>query len=98
MASRVIIDHDILGWATQHAAELASQYFEVLQVGKNRELPEGISDVDIAQYCKENRCDLITGDKRSYTDFFKAGINRVSIIRRDVWKADKPIFQVEILG
>jgi hypothetical protein len=94
----VVIDHDILGWADQHEKELLGEYKGILQVSKHAELPESISDEDIAEYCKRNHCDLMTGDKRSYVDFFQAGINRVSITRRDVWKANKPIFLIQIQG
>jgi hypothetical protein len=97
MATQVVIDHDILGWGDEHEEQLLVDYRHVLQVGKHPNLPHRGFDVTIAEYCQQNDCDLITGDARAYTHFFEAGIKRVKITRKDVWKADeKYIYLVQI--
>ncbi len=98
MATKVVIDNDILGWGDEHVDELHGAYEGVHFVSRQDDLPASISDKQIAEFCKLNRCDLVTGDKRSYVDFFDAGIKSVVITRRDVWKATKPIFLVRIEG
>ncbi len=97
MAKRVVIDKDILGWSDEHAKELQDEYEGVLQVGKHHDLPQRSFDHVIAAYCLKNDCDLMTGDARSYTHFFEAGIKSVRITRHDRWaKADKYVYLVQI--
>lgn len=97
LATQVVIDKDILGWADEHKEELRSAYQNILAVGKHPDLPQRSSDKDIATYCKQKGCDLITGDAKSYTYFFSAGISWVKISQRDLWKkADKAIYLVQI--
>ncbi len=97
MAIKVVIDKDILGWGSEQENELRSTYQDILQVGKHQDLPQRSFDENIAAYCRQNDCDLITGDARSYTHFFKAGVQWVRITQYDWWeKADKPIYLVQI--
>jgi hypothetical protein len=94
---KVVIDKDILGWADEHKEELLKEYNEVLQVSKHQDLPQRSFDEKIAEYCRQNGCDLMTGDAKSYTHFFEAGIKSVRITKRDFWKkADKPVYLVHI--
>ncbi len=77
--------------------ELLKEYQGVFQVGKHPELSQRSFDEKIAKYCRENDCDLITGDAKSYTHFFGAGIKAVRISRRDWWqKGDRPVYLVKI--
>lgn len=97
MARRVVIDRDVLGWADTHRDELLGKYEQILQVSKHPDLPQRSFDHEIARYCEQNDCDLITGDARSYTHFFEAGIGAVRIERVDrVEKGDKYIYRVRI--
>jgi hypothetical protein len=98
MAAKVVIDKDILGWGEEHASELLMEYREILQVSKHLELPQRSFDEKIAAYCKQNDCDLLTGDAKSYTHFFEAGIKEVMITRRDWWtRGDRPVYLVRIV-
>ena len=97
MARGVIIDHDILGWGDKHENDLLKEYMVVMQVGKHPDLPQRAFDDKIAAYCKENDCDLMTGDAKSYTHFFEAGVKLVRIERHDWWKdGDRPVYLVKI--
>ena len=97
MPKGVVIDHDILGWSDEHKEELLREYAEVIQVGKHPDLPQRSFDDRVAAYCRKRDCDLMTGDARSYTHFYEAGIERVGISRRDYWKkGDRPVYLVRI--
>lgn len=97
MRKRVVIDHDILGWGDEHREELLLNYGDILQVSKHPQLPQRAFDDKIAVYCKQNDCDLMTGDAKCYTHFFEAGINSVIIEKHDWWtKGDRPIYLVQI--
>ena len=97
MAKQVVIDKDILGWGDEHEGILLKDYQKVLEVSKHPDLPQRSFDHVIAAYCLKNDCDLMTGDARSYTHFFDAGIKSVRISRFDTWnKADKHIYLVQI--
>ena len=93
MTRQVVIDRDILGWGDEHADEMQMEYQNVLQVSKHADLPQRNSDVQNAGYCKQNDCDMITGDVGAYTHFFEAGIRAVRITRLERWK-DKDIYLI----
>lgn len=95
---RVLVDHDILGWGNQRSAELLKQYEKVLKVGSELGLERRKPDTIIASYCKENDCDLLTGDVRAYQHFFDVGVKAVQVSRY-AWIAeptDKAVFLVQI--
>lgn len=97
MAFQVVIDKDILGWGDENKAELLKEYQDVLFVGDHPDLPQRSFDEKIATYCRDEDCDLLTGDAKSYTHFFDAGIKTVRISRRELWqKADKYVYLVQI--
>ena len=97
MARQIIIDKDILGWGDEHEKELNGKYEQVLQVGKHSDLPQRNTDETNAIYCKQNNCDLLTGDRTAHLQFFKAGIKKVTISQYDYWhKGDKPIYLIQI--
>jgi len=99
LKKKVVIDHDILGWGDEHRAELLREYEGILQVSKHPDLPQRSFDDKIAAYCKQNGCDLMTGDAKCYTHFFDAGIGMVWISRRAWWtKGDRPVYLVQIVG
>lgn len=72
MATQVVVDKDVLGWADEHKVELRSAYQNILAVDKHPELLQRSFDENIASFCRRNDCDLITGDAKSYTHFFKS--------------------------
>jgi hypothetical protein len=97
MAKQIVIDKDVLGWGEEHRTELLEHYDFVLQVSKHLDLPQRSFDESIAAYCRENNCDLITGDAKSYTHFFEAGIRSVRITRYGWWeRGDRPVYLIQI--
>jgi len=95
MARQVVIDRDILGWVDEHTDELSRKYQNVLPVSKHPDLPQRNSDVENAKYCKQNDCDMITGDTTAHTHFFEAGIKSVRITKMEPLK-DKDIYLIHI--
>src|SRR5437899_11988463 len=99
MATRIVIDKDILGWGEEHKRELLEKYVDVLLVSKHPDLPQRSFDETIARYCRKNGCDLMTGDAKSYTHFFEAGIKSVKITKYGWWKkGDRPVYLIRIEG
>jgi len=99
MPEQVVIDKDVLGWGDEHEKELLEKYSAILQVGKHPDLPQRSFDQAIAAYCRDHVCDLITGDARSYTHFFEAGVKKVSVERVGrMEKGDKFVYVVRIVG
>ena len=97
MGKKVVVDHDILGWGQEHRQELLNEYQDILEVSKHPDLPQRAFDDKIAAYCKMNGCDLLTGDSRSYAQFFDSGVKAVKVSRRDWWaKGDRPVYLVRI--
>jgi len=97
MASRVVIDYNILGWGDAHQDDLLKQFKEVIQVGKHPDLPRRSFDKEVAVFCESHDCALITADSRAYTHFFEAGIKSVTIRLLERWKvSDADLYVVEI--
>jgi hypothetical protein len=42
-------------------------------------LPQRSFDDKVASFCKNNNCDLLTGDGKTYTNYFDAGIKTIQI-------------------
>ena len=100
MGKNAIIDKDILGWGNENKDEISKNYVEIIKVeGNDPPLPEGTSDPDIAKYCYDKNCDLFTGDKKFYTDFFEnKNVESVLIKKYAYWKTgNKPIFLIKIV-
>ena len=96
--SIAIIDEDIRGWADENMEYLKSKYSGVLKAGKNGDLPLLVSDPLIASYCKSEKCDLFTGDKKSYTHYFDSDVHTIQISKFEYGKErKKPIFLIRII-
>ena len=74
--TNVVIDHDVIGWAHSNMQKLKDRYNNIYIVGKDNSPEElmnnNISDLNIAKYCLNNNCDLVTADKKSYVDWFNS--------------------------
>jgi len=98
MADKVVIDKDILGWGSDQEGELLKQYKKVLYVGKDPDLPQRSFDDEVASYCKNNNCDLLTGDGKAYTHCFEAEIKTIQITKYAWYKdGDRPIYLIRII-
>ena len=67
MTRKVLIDSNKLGWAKKSEVQIGKDYPEILYVGDEGSPGQNAEDVEIAAFCKENSCDLLTGDQRAYT-------------------------------
>jgi hypothetical protein len=93
-----VIDEDIRGWADEHNEDLKKIYSSILKAGQNGDLPQLSSDQLIASYCKKERCDLFTADKKFYTDYFDSAVQTIQITDYDFWKTGKkPVFLIRML-
>ena len=103
MTNAVVVDHDVIGWAYENMQKIKSQYTNINIIGRNNSPEElmnsNTSDLNIAQYCLENNCDLITADKKSYLDWFNNtnGIDKLIISKYDYWNGgQRPIIRIQI--
>ncbi len=101
--TNVVIDHDVIGWAHSNMQKIKAIYDTIYIVGTNNSPEElmnnNISDLNIAKYCLNNECDLITADKKSYVDWFNSynRINKLIISKFDYWnEGNRPILLIQI--
>ena len=101
--TNVVIDHDVIGWAHSNLQKLKARYNNIYIVGKDNSPEElmnnNISDLNIAKYCLNNNCDLVTADKKSYVDWFNSynGITKLIISKFDYWyEGHRPILLIQI--
>ena len=99
MASKAIIDNDILGWGLDVKERIEEEYEKIILVGSIDDLPSGVKDEKIGAYCYENGCDLFTGDTRAYDKFFRdARIKSVIITNYAVYgKGKKLVYRIQII-
>jgi hypothetical protein len=97
MASNLVVDRDILGWADGQKARLLKTYESIIPVGGDT-LPQRSADREVAIFCKENDCDLLTGDAKAYLHYFQAKIPAVRIFQYD-WdvRGGKPVLLIQII-
>lgn len=97
MAGNLVVGRDILEWADERKERLLKTYERFILVGGDT-LPQRSIDKEVAIFCKENNCDLLTGDTEAYLHYFEAKIPAVRIFQYD-WdiKGDKLILLIQIL-
>lgn len=78
MTHKVLIDYDVKGWAEENQTRIRTDYEEILKIGEEPNPPMNSGDETIASFCEEKNCDLLTGDKRAYTELLKN--NRVKAV------------------
>jgi len=99
MTHKVLIDYDERGWADKKNDKIKKEYEEILRVGEDPNPKMGASDEEIATFCEENNCDLLTADKKAYTDMLKNHrVKAVQISRYD-WddSGNKQVYLIQIL-
>ena len=98
MPLSIVIDKNILGWAEKRKDQLLETYAQIFRVGTGYELPQRSADIEVAKFCKENACDLLTADTTAYLYYFEAGIKSVHITKYDEdTKADNYVLLVRII-
>jgi hypothetical protein len=99
MTHKVLIDYDERGWADKKNEKIRKDYEEIKRVGEEPNPKMGASDEEIAIFCEENNCDLLTADKKAYTDMLKnKRVKAVQISKYD-WddSGNKWVYLIKIL-
>lgn len=98
VAKRVLIDEGKSHLEQDHRDRILRDYAEVLHVGGDDAPESGSDDAAIAAFCEDKCCDLLTGDKRAYTELLAAGrIEEVRISRYVVdRKSNQPIYRIRM--
>jgi len=99
LTHKVLIDYDERGWAEKKDDMIKKDYEEILRVGEDPNPKMSASDEEIATFCEENNYDLLTADKKAYTDMLKNHrVKAVQISRYD-WDnlGNKQVYLIKIL-
>ncbi len=93
----LVIDKNILGLPDDLMSQLSNQYDKIRKVSEDEQLPQRMSDVDVASFCKKENCDFITRDTKAYIHFFDADARILHIER--VWESrdDPHIYRIRII-
>ena len=80
MADKALVDEGKSDWASRNAQLLSRDYAKTLCVGQAGAPASGSDDREIARFCRQEGCDLLTGDKRAYTHMLDVeGVKEVRI-------------------
>jgi len=94
----VLIDYNRRGWADEKASKIRESYPKILHVGVDPNPKAQSSDEEIALFCEENNCDLLTGDKRAYAALLNDFVKAVQISKYDLdTKANQQVYLIKIL-
>jgi len=99
LSHKILIDYNRRGWAEEKESKIKKDYPEILQVGVPPNPPADSSDLELASFCEENNCDLLTGDKRAYDSLLlNYHVKAVQISRYDFDEtAKQQVYLVKIL-
>jgi len=99
LTHKILIDYNRRGWAEENESKIKNDYPEILQVGVPPNPPADSSDLELASFCEENNCDLLTGDKRAYASLLKNEyVKAVQISKYDMDEtAKQQVYLVKIL-
>jgi len=99
LTHKVLIDYNRLGWAEDKESKIKNDYQDILHVGVDPNPPPESSDLEIASFCEENNCDLLTGDKRAYAYLLQnEHVKAVQISKYDMDEtAKQQVYLVKIL-
>lgn len=92
-----LIDQNCKWLANAENRELLKEYASIFVVGVD--LKQREHDEDLALFCKNNNCDLLTADSTAHTHFFRVSPIKNVQISEFIYenKADRPIYLVKIL-
>lgn len=93
----VLIDQNCKWLVNEDAKKHLENYDKIFVVGID--LKQRDYDEDLATFCKDNDCELLTADNRAYIHFFSEkkirNVQLSEFIYED--KADRPIYLVKIV-
>ena len=95
--ANVLIDQNCKWLANADSKQLLENYDKIFVVGDD--LKQREYDENLAKFCVDNSCDLLTADNRAYTHFFVDNIITTVQISEFVYehKADRPIYLVKVI-
>ena len=77
---RVLIDFQLVGWATNNEPQIGKNYSDIHYVGESVDLNTDSPDSALASFCLEHGCDLMTCDRKAYVPMLeKRGVKSVQI-------------------
>jgi len=99
MTHKVLIDYDVRGWADENESKIKLDYEVILKVGEEPNPKAESKDDVIATFCEENNCNLLTGDKRVYTELLKNKRVKAAQISKYDWdkSGNKQVYLIKIL-
>jgi hypothetical protein len=94
-----VVDEQLLGWKTANEEYLKKQFSEILVVGTDQNLPRGISDRDLAAYCKSQNCTILTCDRKMHINFFADGTEtvRIQVYGTNNERSNQTIYSIRIV-
>ena len=95
--TNVLIDQNCKWLANQESKKLLDKYDEIFVVGDD--LKQREYDENLATFCMDHCCELLTADNRAYIHFFTDKRIKNIQISEFVYehKADRPIYLVKII-
>ena len=99
MTHKVLIDYNRRGWAEEKESKIKEHYPVILHVGVDQNPSANSTDLELASFCEENNCDLLTGDKRAYASLLQNEyVKAVQISKYDFDEtAKQQVYLVKIL-
>ncbi|MCV0372475.1 MAG: hypothetical protein K5793_02860 [Nitrosarchaeum sp.] len=96
--ANVLIDQNCKWLANEDSKSLLQKYDEIFIVGED--LKQREYDENLATFCMDNCCELLTADNRAYVHFFTDKRIKNVQISEFVYehKADRPIYLVKIVN
>ncbi|MDE0526158.1 MAG: hypothetical protein OXI27_06140 [Thaumarchaeota archaeon] len=81
----VLIDYQLAGWSIENEPQIRKNYSDIHRVGKPNVLADDSTDSELASFCLERGCDLMTCDKEAYAPMLKKrGVKFVQIHEYDM--------------
>lgn len=76
----VLVDYQLAGWSVDNESQIHKNYSDIHRVGDPDVLANDSSDSELASFCLERGCDLMTCDKTAYAHMLKKrGVRFVQI-------------------
>ena len=76
----VLVDYHLAGWSAKNEPQIRKNYSNIHSVGKPDVLADDSTDSELASFCLERGCDLMTCDKEAYAPMLKEhGVRFVQI-------------------
>ena len=93
----VLIDYHLVGWSAKNEQQIRKKYSDIHRVGEQNVLAADRSDSELASFCLERGCDLMTCDKKAYAPMLKKrSIRFVQIYEYDMNKeSDQQIYVIK---